>query len=474
MFINAVLPFINDYVGTLNESLGEVAPGANLSSKQRKWLAFCLTGMSVNNAICWAKFERSSLGQYSVAALSWMLRQAKIPWSSLLPASVKAILRKYGITEGILVNDDTEKRRAKVTKRIFRAHKLKDNKTGGYINGQSLVVLLLVTPKITIPVGVAFYLPDPALTKWYQEEARLKKEKVPKSERPPKPAPNPRYPTKQQLTLRLIEDFKHQHPEIHIKLALADTLYGTKDFMDGVAAIYKHEQSQVISQIKYNQQVRFCNKTMSVEEFFAQHPGTPQTIKIRSGETVTVTVSSARLYVCAHKTKRFVVALKYANEKEYRYLVASDLSWRTLDIVQGHTFRWLVEVFFEDLKLYESWGQSAKQLDEEGSSRGAILSLLLDHCLLFHPDQQAQLENKLPAYTVGSLLEKTKLLSFLEFIRHLVSEGDVQEKLRLLAEAIDHFFTLSPSDKHMNHRHLGKLEPTPGLKHRAKACLASS
>ena len=84
----------------------------------------------------------------------------------------------------------------------------------------------------------------------------------------------------------------------------------------------------------------------------------------------------------AHHQKRFVIALKYEDETEYRYIVASDLSWRTLDIVQGYTLRWLVEVFLEDWKLYEGWGQLTKQPDDDGSSRGLILSLLLDHCLL--------------------------------------------------------------------------------------------
>lgn len=474
MFINAVLPFINDYVGTLNEALEKLAPGSILSSKQRKWLGFCLTGMSVTNSICWAQFERASLGQYAVAALSWMQRHSKIPWPLLWQASIKATVQKYGITEGILVSDDSEKKRAKITKRIFGAHKMKEHKTGGYINGQSFVVLLLVTPVVTIPVGLAFYIPDPALTRWYKEDARLKKQKVPKCKRPPKPKPNPQYPTKQQLTLRLITEFKQYHPTIHIKLMLADSLYGTKDFVDGAAVIYKHEQAQVISQLKNNQLVRFRTKTMTVEAFFARHPGIPETITIRGGKVVTITMSSARLYVCAHKIKRFVIAIKYENEKEYRYLVASDLSWRAIDIAQGHTFRWLVEVFFEDFKSYESWGRSAKQTDEEGSCRCAILSLLLDHCLLFHPDQQARLDNKLPAYTVGSLLEKTKLMSLLEFIRNLVSEGDVKEKLCQLTESIKHYFTLAPSGKHMNHRNLGRLEPTPGLKHRAKVCLAST
>jgi hypothetical protein len=38
------------------------------------------------------------------------------------------------------------------------------------------------------------------------------------------------------------------------------------------------------------------------------------------------------------------VAIKYEEEETYRYLIASDLSWRTLDIVQGHSLRWLVEI----------------------------------------------------------------------------------------------------------------------------------
>jgi len=52
----------------------------------------------------------------------------------------------------------------------------------------------------------------------------------------------------------------------------------------------------------------------------------------------------------------FVIALKYEGEEKYRYLAATDVSWRTLDIIQAYSLRWLVEVFFEDWKLYEGWG----------------------------------------------------------------------------------------------------------------------
>jgi hypothetical protein len=53
--------------------------------------------------------------------------------------------------------------------------------------------------------------------------------------------------------------------------------------------------------------------------------------------------------------KLFIVALKYEGETECRHLVANELGWRTLDIVSAYSLRWLIEVFFEDWKLYEGW-----------------------------------------------------------------------------------------------------------------------
>src|SRR5215211_2848884 len=120
------------------------------------------------------------------------------------------------------------------------------------------------------------------------------------------------------------------------------------------------------------------------------------------GDERVAMVRSARLYVCSHKTKRFIVALKYDEEETYRYLMASDLTWRTLDIVQGHSLRWLVEVFVQDWKGHEGWAQLTKQPGEEGAHRSVNLSLLVDHALFIHPDQEAQLKNNLPAYTVGA------------------------------------------------------------------------
>jgi hypothetical protein len=80
---------------------------------------------------------------------------------NLLVASVRVMLESYGITGGSLVIDDTDKRRSKTATTLAHLYKLRDKESGGYIWGQSLVFLLLVTPTITIPMGFAFYQPAP-------------------------------------------------------------------------------------------------------------------------------------------------------------------------------------------------------------------------------------------------------------------------------------------------------------------------
>src|SRR5947207_10876622 len=153
-------------------------------------------------------------------------------------------------------------------------------------------------------------------------------------------------------------------------------------------------------------------------------------------------VGSARLYVCAHHTKRFVVALEYEGEETYRYLIASDLSWRTLDIVQGQTLRWLVEVFIQDWKSHEGWSQLTKQPGEEGARHSVILSLLVDHSLFVHPDQQDQLKNNPPAYPVGSLGANVQVECLVDVIDDLVSSDDPQEQLQRLTNALTQVYAL--------------------------------
>jgi hypothetical protein len=465
MILAKPAPFVSAFIDAVDEVIRRQNPNHGMSTMQRTWLAFCVTAVLVTNSICWARFERASLGTYSMAALSWMFRHSKIPWDHLLVASVRVILRHHGLTSGSLVIDDTDNPRSKSAKALAHLYKLRDKESGGYVWGQSLVFLLLVTPKISIPVGFVFYQPAPELSAWYKQEKTLKKQGVPKKQRPPKPAPNPEYPTKQQLALRLLEAFKANYPDIRLHCIAADALYGTAPFVDEASALFGGVQ--VLSQIRSNQNIRVGKRDQHVADYFATHPGTPHTIRIRGGEEVRVWVGSARLYVCSHKTKRFIVALKYEEEETYRYLIASDLSWRTLDIVQGHSLRWLVEVFIQDWKSHEGWSQLTKQPGEEGARQSVILSLLVDHSLFIHPDQQNQLKNNLPAYTVGSLRAHVQVSCLVDVIDGLVSSDDPQDHLKRFTQALHEVFAFGRSKKHMIQRQLGRLEPTPALKYRA-------
>lgn len=214
---------IKAFVEKLNNFISKHQPGSQLSLAQRAWLSFCLTGILMTNSVCWAKFERASLGTDEVKAMSWMFRYSGIPWESLLQSSVILILEEYGITEGVLVVDESDKKRSKSAKKIHHLHKLLDKTSGGYVSVQTVVLLLLVTQKITLPVGFAFYMPDPLLSAWYKENKKLKK--AGNANRPKKPEANPNYPTKQQLALTLLKQFKNYYKEFMVKVIVADALY---------------------------------------------------------------------------------------------------------------------------------------------------------------------------------------------------------------------------------------------------------
>jgi hypothetical protein len=468
MWLSKPLPFIEDFIDELGQGLQAQDPNLKLSRIQRRWLGFCLMGIILTNSICWARFERMSLGQYKIAALSWMFRQSKVPWAMLLQMGVRVILKRYGITKGVLATDDSDHQRSKKTPRLYKTHKIKDKGTGGYINGQNIVLLLLVTEKVSLPVGFAVYQPDPKKQAWVKTDQQLQKQGVKKKDRPAAPPSDPQYPSKSQLVLQLMKQFHQYHRQISVKAIVADALYGQADLMDAASALF--DGTQVISQLRQNQNIQVRQRQQSLMQYFATHPGIEQAISIRGQAPILATVSSLRVKVCAHHgKKRFVIALKYPGESEYRYLVATDLSWRTIDIIQAYSIRWIVEVFIEDWKSYEGWAQLAKQTGEEGTSHGLALSLLLDLCLLLHPRQLAQVEHKLPACTVGSLLRMIQMESLLVHVEQLLQSTNPAEQLTQMAALVREFFTLKPSGKHMSGRNLGRLEPSPGLAHRAIA-----
>ena len=111
--------------------------------------------------------------------------------------------------------------------------------------------------------------------------------------------------------------------------------------------------TQIVSQLRSNQKVSNRNGSeVTLKAYFARRKGVETRLMIRGGKEKQVTIQAARLYVKAHRKRRFVIALKYEGKEDYRYLVASDMSWRHADIVRLYTLRWLIEVFIQDWKAH--------------------------------------------------------------------------------------------------------------------------
>jgi len=455
MLVGESLPFIRDYIAAINESIKQKNPDHQLTRLQSYWLGFVILGLLVTNSFCWARYERFGLGRYTIKQMSWMFRRAQIMWEVLLQASVKHIIFAYGIKYGVLVIDDTDKERSKNATELGKLHKIKDKKTGGYFTGQNIIFLLLVCEKVTLPVGFYFYEPDPKKIAWRKEEARLKKKGLEKKYRPAAPPEDPAYPSKKELALRLLSNFSNTFNEVRVKAVDADTAYGTLDFMEESARITK--QSQVISQIKKSQLIVVNNKEVTVDNFFKNYQGRTEKIVLRGKERI-VTYRSGTFKVKSHRKKYFIIALKYEDEAEYRYLIARDMTWRDTDIIKTFAFRWLVEVFIQDWKQYEGWNQLSKHPGEEGSNRGVILSLLSDHALLLHVDQKVLLENKQPAATVGSLREKVMMESLKDFIEKIVVSDNPKTLFEEYADKISELFELRSSIKHVRHADMEFLE----------------
>jgi hypothetical protein len=460
-------PVVTAFLDSLSDSLKSIKPSAKLTSIQKLVLTTLIVGILVTETLNWAVFDRMSLGKFKSTRICWIVYSAKIAWQHMLEASVRNILSRYGTTSGTIVIDDSSKKRSKNTTRIEGAHKVKDKSTGGYFNGQELIFMILVTDIATFPVGFRFYVPDPKLSAWRKNDKKLKKKGIVKKARPTRPEPDhSRFPTLQMLALDMIREFVSQFPNIKIKGVLADALYSTGKFMDEAASVTG--QSQVVSQLRSNQKVSSRNSEATLKDYFARQKGVERRLIIRGGKEKTVSMLAARLHVKAHNRRRFIVALKYEGEEEYRYLVASDLSWHHADIAKLYSLRWLVEVFIQDWKAYGGWNRLSKQQGKEGSERGLILSLLCDHALLLHPEQLARLKNKQPGLPTGCLVERIKADVLVDTVRDVVASNDPQAELELLASALKKALPTSSSSKHMSGRSLGRQEPTASLRYHAQ------
>lgn len=442
--------FVEDYINYINFGLSEHNSSYRLTKHQVYWIKFCLMGILLSNTINWSCYSRLSLGGYGISALSWMFRHSKINFSGLLEESIKGVLAHYEITSGHLVFDDTDNERSKNATLIHGLGKQKDKKSGGYFLGQNIMFCLLVTSKISIPVGFAFYENDPNWLSWHKEEERLKKKGVSKAHRPVEVERDyKKYPTKQQISLSLAKKFKETLPSFKVLSVMADCFFGTKEWTKGIKGVFP--KTQIISQLKSNQVITKGSKTYNLKDYFSTRAAIATKIVVRGGKSVKIYYSSVVAKVKAHdEHKRLIVAYKYEGEAEFRYVFATDMSWTPHHVIETYSLRWLIEVFISDWKNYEGWAVLTKHIGREGSNTTLMLSLLFDHCLLLHPEQQARVQNKLPLATVGSLKNKAIQLHFVQMINQIIDDPNPKEKVNQLIKTIETVFLLRDSSKHLS------------------------
>ena len=429
-----------------------VYPEFRLTSQQEKWLGFVLTGILLTNSINWSAYSRQSLNNYRIAAISWMFRKSNIAFEELLVMSIIEIISVYDLKEGVLEVDDTENERSKNAKWLHGLGKVKDKRSGGYFKGQNIVFLVLVTEKVTLPVGFKFYQNDPDWVAWKKEDERLRKKGVAKPYRPKEIKRDyEKYPTKQSLGIDLVGEFKAIHqkhfPTFVVKSILADCFYGTKQWVIELRMIYP--DTQIISQLKKSQKINIKGKEVNLFDYFRTRTLVKSKVIIRGGKEAKIYYSSVIAKVKAHGEKRLIIAYKYEGEKELRYLFATDMTWTVHTIIQVYSLRWLVEVFIQDWKLYEGWANLSKHIGEDGANSSLRLSLLFDHCLLLHPKQQALINNNLSAATVGSLRNFAQQEHTLRIFKHLINLPNPKALLLQWIEAIEDIFILNPSSKHL-------------------------
>ena len=120
-------------------------------------------------------------------------------------------------------------------------------------------------------------------------------------------------------------------------------------------------------------------------------------------------------------------------------------------------------VKFQDRKAHDAWGKSACQRGIEGARRGVILSLLVDHFLLWRPLQLARVKTGVAVFTSGSLQRYLQARAILDAVAQILESPDPKQALRELFSTMEKWVEFRPSDKHMTGRELGEFIPAVSL-----------
>jgi hypothetical protein len=333
--------------------------------------------------------------------------------------------------------------------------------TGGWIQAQNIVFILLVTERVTIPIWFCFHRPA-TLTKEQKKITRKRPEKIKEFDH--------KYRTKVELACIgfavVSRILKRLENELRITLTVR-CVSGDNGFASAPVqiAVSKWFHCAYLSKANPKQKVLVKNVEMPIESYFNRISSVTKTIQIR-GHAVTIEYRSARVFVSSFNRKVLVVSLRYNNEKSWQYLFGTDLTWTSESVIKGYGLRWLVEVFFEDWKQCDGWGAGALQRSVDGAVRGLFLSLLVDLFLLHYQHSNASLQEhgRVELCSAGTVVRQLQAKALHEAIEGILDHDNPRAKLNEIYDQMTSLMERRVSLKHAANFDADQLGPSRHLK----------
>lgn len=449
------LKCVNKYVYDLC-----ISANVSLSNKQTALISKLLTGMILLGSFKLSKIAALFLLQTSPHAMHGMLRRSGIPFRLLFWGGLKLMFQTFGIRTTTVQIDDTERVRSKNCKILPFVRKTICKVTGGWVQAQNIVFIVLVTDKVTFPCWFYFHRPA-VLTKAQKKICKKNPKKIKEFD--------PSYRTKVDLAYvglfvvsRMLKKLeKELGISVQVKSVAGDNGFACSKIQQ---AVTKYFGCQYVSKANPNQKVMSRGKSLSLGNFFKRIGHIKSTVSIR-GRDIPLEYKAARVFISSYGRKVFVVAVRYQGERAWQYLFGTDLTWKAESIIKAYGLRWLVEVFFEDWKQHDGWGVGALQRSEDGAVRGVFLSLLTDLFLLYvqNIDDSLQEHGRNELYSAGTVIRQLQAKAIHQAIEGVLEHDNPRKRLAEIQSKLLEVTEKRVSLKHARQWNFNDLGPSKSL-----------
>lgn len=355
-----------------------------LSKPQLNNFIWLVSAIILGQKLILSHIQDLLLRRKSDNAFSWFLSHSKIDLESVWQAILLHAINAFGAAgcSGRFIIDDTIAKNSKFCRFIEGTCTLFDHATGSYVKGKCFVFLYFaVNDKIRFPIGWKIYVPNQK--------------------------------TKYTLALELIDEALARG--LRCSYVLVDSWFAIAPFLDALTQrkllyicelkscnkIWAKADGGKSFKLGLKQFFGYCSFATKKNVFGLKTPGNDKEVKAK------YKTSSATCQLCALDHRTVLVESWMDGAKDPKYLITNDLRLDAQAILEGYSWRWLIEEFFGDEK---------KLLDFEGArvrnyQAGAMMVLTLscaDLLLSLEIFQLSQANSQSRALTVSSMIAKVQ------------------------------------------------------------------